>query len=162
MLLAHRGQGLLDFFIGDRDFRFLGAQLLVALDFDLGHHFKAGLEAQRFVVLQMQIGDLRLGNRDQALLVGLFAEVARHQGLDHVALQVFGKTLFDDGGGDMSATEAGNTRQLLIFLDQGCSLAIYFLDGDLNGNLPAGAAGGLSGAHICLSSSKGYKSECKD
>jgi len=51
----------------------------------------------------------------------------------------------------MSAAEAGDTRQLLILLDQGCSLAIYFFDGDFNRNLPAGAAGGLSRAHICLS-----------
>ena len=51
----------------------------------------------------------------------------------------------------MSAAEAGDARQLLIFLDQGCSLAVYFLDGDFNRNLPPGAAAGFSGAHICLS-----------
>ena len=151
MLLAHAVERLLDFFIGDRDLRLVGAQLFVSLDFDLGHDFEAGFEAQGFVVLQLQIGDLRLRDRDQALLVGFFAEIAGDQGLDHITLQVFGKTLADDGCGHMSAAEAGDARQLLIFLDQGCSLAIYFFDRNLNCNLPPGAAGGLSGAHICLS-----------
>ena len=151
VLLAHAVQRLLDFFIGHRDLGLFGAQLLVALDLDFGHHFKAGLEAQRFVVLQVQIGDLRLRHRDQSLLVGLFAEVAGDEGLDHIALQVFGKTLADDGGGHMSAAEAGDARQLLIFLDQGIGLAVYFLDGNFNRDLPPGAAAGLSGAHICLS-----------
>ena len=151
VLLAHAVQRLLDFFVGDRDLRLVGAQILVALDLDLGHHFKAGFEAQGFVVLQVKIGDLRLRNRDQSLLVGFFAEIARDQRLDHIALQVFGKTLADDGCGHMSAAEAGDARQLLIFLDQGCSLAIYFFDRNFNCDLPPGAAGGLSGAHICLS-----------
>ncbi len=151
VLLAHAVERLLDFFVGDRDLGLFGAQFLVALDLDLGHDFKAGLEAQRFVVLQVEIGDLRLRYRDQALLVGFFAEVAGDQRFHHVALQVLGKTLADDGCGHMSAAEAGDTRQLLIFLDQGCGLAVYFLDGNLNRNLPPGAAGGFSGAHICLS-----------
>ena len=119
VLLAQAVQRLLDFFIGHGDFRLLGAQLLVAFDLDLGHHFEAGLEAQRLVVVQVEVGDLRLRHRDQTLLVGLLAEVARDQGLDHVALQVFGKALPDDGGGHMSAAEAGEARQLLILLDQG-------------------------------------------
>ena len=51
----------------------------------------------------------------------------------------------------MSAAEAGDARQFLIFLDQGIGLAVYFLDGDFNRDLPPGAAAGLSGAHICLS-----------
>ena len=78
----------------------------------------------------------------------------------------------------MSATEAGDTRQLLIFLDQGVGLAIYFFDRNLNLDFPPGAAGGLSGAHVYLSnfdpsdrpilelddelSSMRYNSECKD
>ena len=130
-------QRLLDFFVGDRDFGLLGPQFLVALDLDLGHHFKTGFEAQGFVVLQVEVGDLWLRHRDQALLVGLFAEVARDQGLDHVALQVLGKTLADDGGGHVPAAEARDTRQLLIFLDQGFGLAGYFLERDFNLRSPA-------------------------
>ena len=78
----------------------------------------------------------------------------------------------------MAAAEAGDVRQLLIFLDQGIGLAVHFFDGNFNLNLPPGAAGGLSGAHIYLSSfdpskcpflelddelsSIGCNSECKD
>ena len=153
MLLANAGQRLLDFLVGDHDLGLFRAQFLVALNLDFGHHFKRGLEAQRLVVLQMQIGDLRLRYRNQSLLVGLFAEIARDQRFDHVALQVLGKTLTDDGGGHMSAAEAGNARQLLIFLDQGFGLAIYFFDGNFNLDFPSGAAGGFSGAHIYLSTS---------
>ena len=138
VLLAHAVQGLLDFFVGDCDLGLFGAQFFVAFDLDLGHHFKAGFEAQRLVVLQVEIGDLRLRHRDQTLLVGFFAEVARDQGFDHITLQVFGKTLADDGGGHMSAAEAGDARQLLIFLDQGIGLAIYFFDGNFNLRSPAG------------------------
>ena len=151
VLLAHAVQRLFDFFIGHGDFRLFGAQLFVAIHLDFRHHFEAGLEAQRFVVFQVEVGDLRLRHRDQALPVGLFAEVARDEGLDHIALEIFGKTLTDDGGGHMPAAEAGDTRQFLIFLDQGIGLAGDFFDGNLNRDLPSGAAAGLSGAHICLS-----------
>lgn len=78
----------------------------------------------------------------------------------------------------MSAAEAGNTRQFLIFLDQGFGLAIYFVNGNFNLDLPPGAAASFSGAHIYLSSGNrtncpflgqeeesntiGCNSECKD
>ena len=108
-----------DFFVGHGDFGLFRAQLFVAFDLDLGHDFKAGLEAQRLVVLNVEIGDLRLRHRDQSLLVGFFAEVARDQSFHHIALQIFRKPLADNGGGHMSAAEARDARQLLIFLDQG-------------------------------------------
>ena len=151
MLLEQSVQRLLHFLIGNRDLRLFRPQFLVALNLDFGHDFKGGFKAQRFVVFQVEVGDLRLRYRDQALLVSLFAEVTRNQRFHHVALQIFGKTLADDGCGHMSAAEAGDARQLLIFLDQGFGLAVHFLDGNLNRNLPPGAAAGLSGAHICLS-----------
>ena len=76
MLLAHAIQRLFHFFVGHDDLRMVGAKFLVALDFDLGHHFETGLEAQRFAVMHVQIGDPRLRDRNQALLFGLLAEVA--------------------------------------------------------------------------------------
>jgi len=51
VLLAHAVQRLLDLFIGHGDFRLFGAQLFVAIHLDFRHHFKAGFEAQGFVVL---------------------------------------------------------------------------------------------------------------
>jgi hypothetical protein len=51
----------------------------------------------------------------------------------------------------MSAAEARDARQLLIFLDQGIGFAIYFFDGNFDLDFPPGAAAGLSGAHVYLS-----------
>ena len=53
MLLAYVIECLLDFFVVDCDLRFIGAQLLVAFNRNLRHHFEAGLEAQGFAVVNV-------------------------------------------------------------------------------------------------------------
>ncbi len=135
MLLAHVVQRFLDFLVFYFDFRMVGAQLLVALDLDLGHDLEAGLEAQRLAIMNMQVGDARLGDRNHSQLFGFLAEVARDQRLDHIALQVFFKSLPDDRRRHVPGAEPGQARHLLIFLDQHFSFAGDFFGGDFDRNL---------------------------
>ena len=135
MLLAHAVERLLDFLVGDGDLRIVGAQFLVAFDLDLGHHLEAGLEAQRLAVVNVQVGDPRLRDRNQSQLLRLFAEVARHQSLNHIALEVFLEALPDDGSGHVPGAESRQPRHLLILLDDDFSFASNFLGRDLDRNL---------------------------
>ena len=135
VLLAHVVQRVFDFFILYDDLRMVGAQLFVALDHDLGHDLEAGLEAQRLAVMNVQVGDLGLRHRNQAELFGFFAEVARDQGLDHVAFQIFFEALLDDGRGHVAGAEAGQARDFLILLDDRFRFASDFLGGDFDRDL---------------------------
>ena len=135
VLLANTGERLLDFVIADCDLGFVGAQFLVAFDGNLRHHFEAGLEPQWFAVMNVQIGDSRLRNRNHAELLGLFAEVARNQRLDNIALQIFFEPLPDDGRRHVPAPKAWQARHLLILLDDGLSLASDGLRRNLHGDL---------------------------
>ena len=57
--------------------------------------------------MNVQVGDAGLRYRNHALFFRLFAEIARDQGLHHVALQVFLEALPDDGRGYMPGAKAG-------------------------------------------------------
>src|SRR6267378_4703467 len=92
----------------------------------------------------------------------LLPEVARDQRLDHVGLDLFRKPLANNRRRNMAAPEAGNTRYLLIFLDQRIGLPVDIRDRNLNLNLALGGAFfgravlgravlDISGAHKCLS-----------
>src|SRR6266576_2112568 len=136
----------------------VGAKLLIAFDDDLGHDLEAGLEAQWFAVMDVQVGDLRLRNRYQALLLGLFAEIARNQSFDHVALEVFFEALFDDRTRDMAGAEAWQSRHLLIFLDNDIHFAGDFVGRNFDRDLALDAVlllrvGGFSfcGTHVMTS-----------
>ena len=94
------------FFVRYDDLRMVGAQFLVAFDLDLGQDLEAGLEAQRLAVMNVQVGDARLRYRNHPQLFRLFAEVARDQRLDHVALQIFFEALPDDRRGHVPGAEA--------------------------------------------------------
>src|SRR5208282_3265650 len=97
---------------------------------------EAGLEAQRFAIMHVQIGDAGLRNRDQSLLFSFPAEVFRNQRLDHIILQAIAETLADDGGGHMSGAKAGQPRTLLIALNLRFGLARNFRSWDLDRDLP--------------------------
>ena len=129
---------LLDFFVGDRDLRLVCPQLFVSVDLDLGHDFEAGFEAQGFVVLQMEIGDLGLRYRDQALLVGFFAEIARDQRVQNFGLDLFGETLADNRRRYMPTPEPRKAREFLIFLDECFSFRLTSCTGISTSNLPLG------------------------
>src|SRR5262249_42471288 len=65
----------------------------------------------------------------------------------HVAFQVLGETLADNGRGNTATTEAGQAGQLLVFLHQGIGFPGNFVGGNLNLDFsPRGA--GFCGAHI--------------
>ncbi len=163
MTLAQIGERLFDIGFGNRDFRLVGAQIFVAFRFDLRQHFKGGLETQRFALVQVQVGDPRLRYGMQAQALGLLPEVARDQRLDHIGLDLFGKTLANNRRGNMAAPETGNASHLLIFLDQRFGLAGDVRDWNLNLNLAFGGTVfrigdgfgrvffGFSGAHKYLS-----------
>src|SRR5579859_1220261 len=98
----------------------------------------------------------------QAETLRFAPEKLGNQSFDHVGLDFFGKTLADNRRGNVAAAEAGNSRHLLIFLDQRVGLPVDVLDGNLNYDLAFGGAVfrraffgrtifGLSGAHDYLS-----------
>src|SRR5215470_2353817 len=113
----------------------LGPQFLVSLDLDLGHDLEAGLKPQRLALMNMQIGDPRLRNGDHAKLLGFLAEVFRYERLNHIALQVFLKSLPDDRSGYMPGTEPKQPRHLLIFCDKSFDFTGEFIGWDFHRNL---------------------------
>ncbi len=132
VLLAHAVDRSFDFFVFYNDLGVVGAKLLVAFDHDLRQDFEAGLEAQRFAVVNVQVGDARLGDWNHALLFGFLAEVAWDEGLDHVALEVFFEALLDDGRGHVTGAEARQARHLLVFLDDHFHFASDIFGGDFD------------------------------
>src|SRR5260370_39094896 len=157
MLLARIGERLLHIRLGNSDLRFIGAQLLVAIQPDFRQHFKSRFEAQRFAVVHMQVRHPRLRYGMQAQPLSLLPEEARDQRFDHVGLDLFRKTLSNNRRWNMATPEAGNARYLLIFLDQRIGLPVDIIDRNLHLNLAfggvlfSGAFFGLSGAHNYLS-----------
>ncbi len=141
MTLAQIGERLLHIRLGNRDLRFIGAQLFVAFQLDFRQHLKGGFEAQRLAFVQAQVRHPRLRYRMQAQPLGLPPEEARDERLDHVGLDFFRKTLANNRRRNMAAPEAGNARHLLIFLDQRIGLPVDILDRNLNRNLALGGAG---------------------
>jgi len=139
MTLAHIGDRLLHIGLGNSDLGFIGAQFFVAFEFDL-RSTQGGLEAQRLAIVQVQIGDPRLRYWMQAQPLSLQSRRARDQGLDHVGLDLFRKTLANDRRRNVAAPEARNARHLLIFLDQRIGFAGDMLDRNLNLNLAFGGA----------------------
>ena len=95
---------------------------------------------------------------NQSLLFGFFAEVAGNQSFDHVALQVFFETLFDDRCGYMAGAEARQPRHLLIFLNNHFCFAGDFVGRNFDRDLAFDAVlllrvGGFSfcGTHVLTS-----------
>src|SRR5208282_1086134 len=134
-LLAYVGERLLDLFVGDRDFGFIGAQIFVALDLNLGQNFEAGLESQRLAVVDVKIGDARLRNWNQALLLSFPAKVLGDEGFDHVVLETIAETLADDRGGNVPGAKARQPRTLLIALNLQLGFTGNFGGRDLDGDL---------------------------
>src|SRR6266478_3596000 len=157
MPLAQIGQRFLHIFLGNRDLRLIGAQLFVALQLDFRQHLKGSFEPQRLALVQAQVRHPRLRYGMNAQPLSLLPEVARDQRLDHVGLDLFRKALANNRRRNMAAPEAGNTRYLLIFLDQRIGLPVDVRDGNLHLNLALGGAFlgravlGLSGTHSNLS-----------
>ena len=132
----------------------IGAKFPVALNDDFGENLEAGLEAQGFAVVNVQVGNLRLRHWNHSLLFRLFAEITRNQGLDHIALQVFLEALADDRRGYVAGAEARQARHLLIFLYDFFHLARDFFGGDFDRNLAFDAVfvlrvDCLCGTHVC-------------
>ena len=160
VLLAHAVERLLDFLVGDGDLRLVGAQIFVALDLNLGQHFKRSLEGEGLAVVHVQVGDARLRNRNQAQLLGFPAKVFRNQSLGHVALQAFAKALLDDGSRHMPGAKPRQPGTLLIALNLKLGFAGNLGGRDLDRDLALdvfvvcfrlGRVGGFCGAHVCLS-----------
>jgi hypothetical protein len=110
----------------------LGAQLFVAFDLDLGHHFKAGLEMETFALVNVQIGYARLGDGDKALPLGFLAKVFGNKRVHNIVLNVLREALPDDRGGHVAAAEPGNPGQLAIFLNQSFGFARDFFSWNLD------------------------------
>ena len=136
MLLANAGQRLFHIFVRNRNLRMFGAQLLIALDANFGHHLEAGFESEGLAILNVQLGDARLRHRDHPQLLGFFAEIAGDQRLHYVALQILGKAVTDHRRWHVPLAESGQPRHLLIFQDDGFGLASDFIGGDFHRNLP--------------------------
>ena len=114
VLFADVGQRIFYFFVFYDDLGVVGAQLFVAFDDDVGHDLELGLESQRLSVVDVQVGHLRLRNRNQALLFGFFTEVAGNEGLDHIALQIFFEALPRDGIGNVRRENRASAPLLIL------------------------------------------------
>src|SRR5438094_8250987 len=101
--------------------------------------------------MNVQVGDSRLRHWLQPQLLRFAAKIARHQSLNHFALDVFGKTLADDRRWHMATPETGQARKFLIFLDQRFGLTGHFLGGNLDLNFPFDTVSGFGGAHVSSS-----------
>ena len=86
--------------------------------------------------MEMQVGDTRLRDRNQPLLLRFFAEIARSQSLDHIVLQTIAKTLANNRSRHMPGAKSRQARTLLVALDLRLSLAGNFGGGNLNRNFP--------------------------
>ncbi len=160
MLLAQAGKRLLHFLIGDGNLRLISPQIPVTLHLNLRQHFERGLEGERLSIMYVQVGNSRLRNRNQPLLLSFPAEVFRNQSLDHIILKPIAKALPNDGGRHMPCPKPRQPRTLLIALNLHLSLARNLGGRDLNRDLPLdvfvgsfrlGRVGSLCGAHVCLS-----------
>src|ERR1035437_7712130 len=69
--------------------------------------------------MQVKVSDAWLRNRQQVLLLGFLAEITRHQGLNDFVLDLFGKTLANNGSRDLALAETGDSRQLLVAIHNG-------------------------------------------
>ncbi len=96
--------------------RLLHLHVLIAVDGELRQHFKHGLERERLAFVQLQIGDLGLRYRPQALLRNRLAKVLGHQRLHHVLAQRACEARPQHALRNLARTEARNPRQLLILL----------------------------------------------
>ena len=91
-----------------------GLDVVVGGDLEVRQDFELSGELQRFAIVQVKVGDARLGNRQQVLLLGFLAEIARHQRLHKIALDFVGETLADHGGRHLALAEAGDARQFRV------------------------------------------------
>ena len=135
VLFADAVQSFFNFVVLHDDFRMVGAKFFVALDNDLGHDLEAGLELQRFAVMDVQVGDAWLRDRNHPELFSFLAEVSRDECFDDIALEIFFKALADDRGGYMAGAEAWQPSYLLVFLDKSLGLAGHFVGGDFDRDL---------------------------
>ena len=135
MLLAKVLQRRVDLFVGHRYLLFFRTNLLVAGNVDLRQHLEARLETHRLAFAQIEVGHLRLRNRNQVLLFGFLPEVARNQVLDQFALDVFAEALADDARRNLASPEARHPGMLLKLADNGLFFFGHHIGGDFDGNL---------------------------
>jgi len=64
--------------------------------------------------MEMQIGDARLGDGNEALFLGFLLEVARGQGFDDIVLEAVAEALANDGCGYVSGAKTGEARTFLV------------------------------------------------
>src|SRR5712672_1531548 len=100
-----------------------GPQFLVVLNFDLRHNLKTRLEAHGLARMRVQVGHPRLRDRNESEAISFLAEVPGYQGVNNIVLNVLGKTLANNGCGNVAQPEAGNSRHLPVFLDYRIALA---------------------------------------
>ena len=118
----------------------------------------------------VQVGDLRLRHGNHPLLFRLFAEISRHQRLDHVTLQIFLEALLDNRRRHMPRAKARQPRHLLIFQNDFFHLASNFIGRYFHRDLAFDAVfvlrvQCLSGTHVGpfgLPCSHAVHVECKD
>src|SRR5438552_1088996 len=146
-LFLHRFELIFYVLLGNRDLRMLGPKFLVALDLDLRHYFEAGLKVQAFAVMCMQVGNSRLGDRNQAEPLCLLTKKTGYQCVHNVVLDFLFEALAYNGRRHVSLAESRNARQLLIFLNEDVGFARDFFGGYLDLNLTFRALGGFSRTH---------------
>src|SRR6266404_890532 len=127
----------------------LGPQFLVVLNFDLGHDFKTRLKAHGLAGMRVQVGHPRLRDRNESEAISFFAEIPGYQRIDNIVLNILGKTLTNNGCGNVAQPEARNARHLPVFLDYGIALARNLFGRNFDFNFAFRAGRSFGCAH-CL------------
>ena len=92
----------------------------------------------RLSLVNVQIGNPRLRDGSQALLLGFAAEVFRNKSFGHIVLQTLAEALLNDGGRYVPGAKARQPRTLLIAHNLEFGFARNFRRRNLHRNLALG------------------------
>ncbi len=111
--------------------------------------------------MKMEIGNPRLRYRRQSLLLDLFAEIARHQLLDDLALDVLGEALANNASRHLAFAEPRDARNLGVTGDQLLGLRLHHIGGDFNGQLALAGVRNFSGSGFWFDRNRSFGSSAR-
>jgi hypothetical protein len=106
--LLHFGKGVADTFVRDIHLGHFDFERFVIAERKFGEDLEACAELERLALLEIELVDLRLGDRSELLLGDGLFDVFGDEGLQDFALDVVGEAPFDEGNGSFAGSETGD------------------------------------------------------